>query len=228
MTFIARMLCIPMLLILLPQAAFAAAGPRLNAVVKEIQRVYGAMDAFQANFTQKLTHRESNSFEMRDGALLFKKPLFVRWETTKPNAELLLINNREIWNYLPDEKLAYRYAPELAQDSRTLIRVVTGQARLDQDFFVEESGKENGLLHLKLYPLEPTQQMVEGGIWVDPAAYLIKKAIIIDFFGNSNEVTFTSFTTKLKLEDKNFDFAPPKGTAVEDRRKDGVREQIFK
>ena len=229
MSFVARMLC-ALIFISLPQAAFAAAAnsPRLNAVVKEVQRVYGAMDAFQANFTQKLTHRESGSFEMRDGTLLFKKPLLVRWETSKPHAELLIINNRDIWNYLPDEKIAYRYAPELAKDSHTLIRVVTGQARLDQDFFVEEDGKEDGLLRLRLYPLEPTQQMVEAGIWVDPAAYLIKKANIVDFFGNGNEVTFTGLNTKQKLEEKSFDFAPPKGVAVEDRRKDGVREQMFK
>ena len=227
MAFTARLLCV-LLLISLPQLAFAATSPRLNAIVKEIQRVYGAIDAFQANFTQKLTHRESGSFEMRDGTLLFKKPLFIRWETAKPNAELLLINSKEISNYLPDEKLVYRYAPELAQDSRTLIRMVTGQARLDQDFYVEEDGKEGGLLRLRLYPLEPTQQMVEGSIWVDPSAYLIKKTVIIDFFGNSNEVFFTSFNTKQKLEEKSFDFVPPKGVIVEDRRKDGVREQVFK
>jgi outer membrane lipoprotein carrier protein len=218
-----------MLITALPQAAFAAADKaRLNAVVKEVQRVYGAMDAFQASFTQKLTHQESNSFEMRDGELLFKKPFFVRWETAKPHAELLLINNREIWNYLPDEKLAYRYAPELDQGAHTLIRVVTGQVRLDQDFFVEEVGKEDGLLRLRLHPMEPTQQMVEAGIWVDPKGYLIKKAIIIDFYGNSNEVLFTKLTAKAPLDEKNFDYTPPRGVTVEDRSKGDVRNQMFK
>ena len=228
MSYTIRTLCVLLLVISLPQAALAAAAPRLNTIVKEVQRVYGAMEAFQANFTQKLTHRESDSFEMRDGTLLFKKPLFVRWETVKPHAELLLINTREIWNYLPDEKLAYRYAPELAQNSHMLIRVVTGQARLDQDFFVEADGREDGLLRLRLYPREPTQQMVEAGIWVDPAAYLIKKAVIIDFFGNSNEMVFTSLNAKVKLEEKGFDFTPPKGVAVEDRSKGGAQDQIFK
>ena len=227
MSCITRAFCV-LMLIVLPQAALAADNSRLNSVVKEVQRVYGAMDAFQATFTQKLTHRESDSFEIRDGALLFKKPLFVRWETTKPHAELLLINDREIWNYLPDEKVAYRYPPEFAQDSHTLIRVVTGQARLDQDFFVEEEGKENGLLRLRLYPKEPTQQMVEAGIWVDPAVYLIKKAVIIDFFGNTNEVTFSDLKTKQKLEEKSFAFTPPKGVAVEDRRKNAMGDQLFK
>ena len=230
MSCIARTLCVLLMLIIsLPYAAFAAAAaPRINAVVKELKRVYGGMDAFKAKFTQKLIHRESGSFEMRDGTLLFKKNLFVRWETAKPHAELLVINNREIWNYLPDEKLAYRYTHEFTKDSHTIIRVLTGQARLDQDFFVEEDGKEDGLLRLRLYPLEPTQQMVEAGIWVDPTAYLIKKAVIIDFYGNSNEVIFTSLNNTLKLEEKSFDFVPPKGVAVEDRGKDGVREQVFK
>jgi outer membrane lipoprotein carrier protein len=106
--------------------------------------------------------------------------------------------------------------------------VVTGQARLDQDFSVEDDGKEDGLLRLRLHPLEPTQQMVEAGIWVDPASYFIKKAVIIDFFGNSNEVVFTKLTAKPKLDEKSFDFAPPKGVIVEDRKTSGVREQVFK
>ena len=227
MSYIIR-ICVLIFIIALPQSAMAADKARLNAVVKEVQRVYGAMDAFQATCTQTLTHRESNSFEVRKGELLFKKPLLVRWETAKPHAELLVINRKEIWNYLPDEKLAYRYAPDIAQDSHALLHVVTGQARLDQDFFVEEAGKEDGLLRLRLYPREPTQQMVEAGIWVDPAAYLIKRAVIIDFFGNSNEMAFTSLASKQKLEEKSFDFTPPKGVAVEDRRKTGVREQLFK
>ena len=223
MIYIAH-ICVLMFLIALPQTMFAADNARLNAMVKEVQRVYGAMDAFQATFTQTLTHRESDSFEVRKGELQFKKPLFVRWETAKPHAELLLINRREIWNYLPDEKLAYRYPPDLAQDSHALLRVVTGQARLDQDFVLEEAGKEDGLLRLRLYPREPTQQMVEAGIWVDPAAYIIKKAVIIDFFGNGNEVVFNGFTSKLKLEEKRFDFSPPKGVVVEDRKKNGVQK----
>ena len=227
MLYIAR-ICILIFIIALPQTVIAADKARLSAVVKEVQRVYGAMDAFQATFTQTLTHRESNSFEVRKGELLFKKPLFIRWETAKPHVELLLINRREIWHYLPDEKLAYRYTPDLAEDSYALLRVVTGQARLDQDFFVEEASKEDGLLRLRLYPRAPTQQVVEAGLWVDPSAYLIKKAIIVDFFGNSNEVAFSSLTSKLKLEEKSFDFTPPKGVTVEDRRKKGVREQLFK
>jgi outer membrane lipoprotein carrier protein len=223
MSCIVRLLCVLLLVAASPQVALAADRARINALVKEVQRVYAAMDSFQATFKQKLNHQESNSFEMLDGELLFKKPLFVRWETAKPYAELLLINNREIWNYLPDEKLAYRYAPEAAQGSHTLIRVVTGQARLDQDFSVEEVGKEDGLLRLRLHPLEPTQQMVEAGIWVDLETHLIKKAVSIDFFCFCYEVAFTRLNTKVKLEEKNFAFMPPKGVTVQDRRKGNAR-----
>jgi len=228
MSHLVRTLCVLMLILALPQAALAASAKssRLNAVLKEVQRVYGAMDAFQAPFTQQLTHKESNSFEIYEGELLFKKPLLVRWETARPQAELLLINSRDVWHYLPDEKIAYRYAPELAA-SHMLIRMVTGQARLDQDFSVEEVGKEDGLLRLRLYPLEPTHQMVEAGIWIDPASHLIKRAVVFDFFGNSNEVAFTKFNANLKLEEKNFTFTPPKGVTVEDRRKDDRPERSF-
>ncbi len=233
MTPFVRFLCAAVFFLFAAHPAAAATAiktpkAQVSAAVRDMQRVYAGMDSFQANFAQNLVHRESGSVETRNGTLLFKKPLLVRWETAKPHAELLIINNREIWNYLPDEEIAYRYAPDLAQDSRTLIRVITGQARLDQDFYVEEDGKEDNLLRLRLYPLEPTQQMTEASIWLDPATKLIKKAVIVDFFGNSNEVSFVSMRPNIKLEERGFDFTPPKGVKVEDRRESGVKEQVFK
>jgi len=221
-------LCALLLITLASKAVFAADKSRLNTLMQEVQRAYKAMDTFQAAFSQTLTHKESNSFEVHDGELLFKKPLLVRWETARPLAELFLITDKEIWHYLPDEKLAYRYPPEVAQTSHKYMLVLTGQARLDQDFSVEEVGTEEGLLRLRLYPKVPTQAMVEAGIWIDPASYLIKKALSIDFFGNSNEVAFAKFNAKLKLDAKSFSFTPPKGVVVEDRRKGDTLEQMFK
>ena len=46
--------------------------------------------------------------QKRSGTIAFKRPLLVRWETSAPHAELLMVTDREIWNYLPDEELAYR------------------------------------------------------------------------------------------------------------------------
>lgn len=197
-------------------------------LINKIQSAYKQINAFEADFDQTLTHRESGSKEKRKGRIAFQKPLLIRWETAKPHEETLVVNSKEVWDYLPDEKLAYRYGPEVAQDSRSIIQVLTGQARLDKDFDVKRLGSENGLAKLQLFPRDPGPQMVEATVWVDPASGAIQRANVIDFYGNSNDVAFRSFKPQSGLDSGRFRFKPPKGTEVEDRVGEKVQErQLF-
>lgn len=196
-----------------------AGAPRAAALSSSVQKAYSGISTMRAEFSQTLVHKESGSREQRGGVLMFKKPLLVRWETQTPAPELLLVGRDAIWNAFPDEEITYKYALALAEDSSSIIRVVTGQAKLDQDFDLEE-GKEGGLLTVRLYPKEPTQAMVEALLWIDPQTYLLKKLRIYDFFGNENEIVFSKQTIGAVIDDAAFSYAPPQGFLVEDRSKD--------
>jgi len=208
-----------LLSVLLTSPAQSAVAPDISSIIGKIQNTYGDIRGFRAEFTQELTHQESGSTEKREGVLLFSKPLLVRWETFAPTPELLLVGEKEIWNYLPDEELAYKYSLELAQDSRSLIRVITGQIPLDQDYDVESmpaSSEDGGLIHLLLYPKEPTPQITEAHLWVEPDSGLIRKAQVMDFYGNTNSISFNSLNRDETPKAEEFVFSPPKGTEVED------------
>lgn len=197
--------------------------------IAQIKTTYAALQSFRAAFEQTLTHQESGKKEVRKGTLLFRKPLSIRWETTEGTEELLVVTPREIWDYIPDEEIAYRYPPELVQDSRSIIQVLTGQAALDKDFDVTAEGRKNGFRVLHLYPRDPSPQMVEAQIYLDDKGY-IQRADIVDFYGNHNDVRFTSFSPDARVRDQDFSFTPPKGVEVEDRtQKKGVEErELFK
>lgn len=215
-----------LLMMLAAPVAYAAAD---NALLAKIQNAYSQLKAFEAEFDQTLTHKQSGSVEKRKGRIAFQKPLSVHWQTAKPHEEILVVNPKEIWDYLPDEQLAYRYAPELIQDSRNIVNVLTGQARLDKDFDIKPGGSRNGLTKLILYPREPNTQMVEAAIWVDPGSGAIQRANVIDFYGNSNDVAFRSFKPQAKIDASRFNFKPPKGTEIEDRIEQKVPErELFK
>ena len=190
-----------------------------------IQARYDVLRSFSASFEQTLTHKESGSREKRQGTLLFRKPLLIRWQTEKPHEETLVVTAKEIWDYLPDEEVAYRYPLDLVRDSRSIIQVVTGQAALTKDFDVKDEGRENGLVRLRLYPKEPAPQMVEAELWVEPAAGYIRRARIVDFYGNSNDVRFTAFRPDAPLQAADFTFKAPKGVEVEDRIDSKVQER---
>lgn len=199
-------------LLLISAGASHAAAP---AITGEMQKKYESMQSFTAEFTQRLVHQESGSEETRQGTLAFQKPLRVRWETKAPHAELLVITDKDVWDYLPDEELAYQYSPEVVHDSRSIIQVITGQSRLDKDFTVEAEPDDNGLAVLRLYPKDPSPQLVEALLWVDKGTKLIKKAQILDFYGNTNEVALTSLTPDASIKAGTFQFTPPQGITVE-------------
>lgn len=218
------MLALAVGLVLLVASAAQAAD-----IASTIQARYEKLRTFSATFEQTLTHKESGSVEKRQGNLLFQKPLLIRWQTDKPHEETLVVTHKEIWDYLADEEIAYRYPLELVRDSRTIIQVITGQAALTKDFDVKEAGQENGLAKLHLYPKEPAPQMVEALLWVEPSTGYIRRASIIDFYGNSNDVRFTQFKPDTSLKESDFTFTAPKGVEVEDRIDRKVQEkELFK
>lgn len=190
-----------------------------SPLTENLQKKYSSLDGMSAKFTQTLLHKESGSKQKRTGVLIFKKPLLVRWETKTPSPELLIVGKDVIWNAFPEEEIAYKYAVGLAQDSRSIVRVVTGQAQLDQDFTVEEEGKEGKLVTLRLYPKEPTQALVEALLWIDPDTNFIKKIRAYDFYGNENEITFSAQNASARISDSSFSYKPPKDYVVEDRTK---------
>lgn len=197
-------------------------------VTNSIRQRYEKLQSFSATFEQTLTHKESGATEKRTGTLLFRKPLQIRWQTAKPHEEILVVTPKEIWDYLPEEEVAYRYPPSLVQDSRSIIQVITGQAALTKDFDVKADGSENGLAKLTLYPKEPVPQLVEARIMVD-ADGTIRRAAIVDFYGNINDVRFTAFSPDTRLSPADFTFTPPKGVEIEDRMSGQPSErELFK
>ena len=175
-------------------------------LVGDLKQRYDTLQSFSAEFEQKLTHKESGAVETRYGTLHFKKPLLIRWETKKPIKETLVV-----------------------QDSRSIIQVLTGQAALSKDFDIKEEGSENGMRKIRLYPKDPTPQMVEALIWVDAQTF-IRRVDLVDFYGNHNDVNFTKFIPDVMLGSSTFQFTPPKGVDVEDRTdKAKVQErELFK
>jgi outer membrane lipoprotein carrier protein len=188
----------------------------------KMRKTYAQVRSMRASFTQVLFHKESGSREKRSGTLSFKKPLLVRWESKAPSEELLLVGKDAIWNAFPDEELVYKYSLDMAEDSSSLIRVITGQARFDNDFELEAEEREGDMIALRLFPKQPDQSLVEARLWVDATNYLIKKMRVYDFYGNENEIAFSKQEIDIPLKDSLFTYKPPKDFIVEDMSKENA------
>lgn len=185
----------------------------LNAVLDKMQKTYSEMNSMVCEFEQTLVHKESGSEEKRKGEFKFKKPLLLRWAV---DHELLVFTKKEIWDYLEDEEIVYRYSLQLVDDSSSFVKVVTGQANVREDFEVTLEGETDGLVQMHMYPKRPTQQLTEVYFWVEEDSGIIRKLKVFDFFGNENGIVFTKVDLGASVPDSTFSFTPPKGVEVED------------
>lgn len=199
-----------------------------SAIISDLQNSYSRMKSFKAQFNQKLFHRESNTTQSREGTILFEQPARINWKTESPHAEMLIINDKEIWNYLPDEEIAYRYHPSMMESSHAALNVITGQNKISDNFEIEElndaDATKKGLKAFLLYPHEPTPQIVEVQLWIDTKTNQIKKTTILDFYGNTNSIEFTTFTPNVRVKKQDFIFKAPDGIDIEDHYNKGTTQ----
>lgn len=190
-----------------------------------IQQRYETLKTFQADFEQELTNVASGEVDIRSGRIWFKQPSQVRWETVEPEKELLVVGPDVAWNYIEEEELAIKYSVTQLLDSKTVLRFISGQANLKDDFIVktewqgadavrEKWGK--GFTVLQLVPKEAEPGMVLAYIGVEPDTGLLRQVMIVDFYGNGNELRLANVELNVDLTADMFTFTPPEGTQVED------------
>jgi outer membrane lipoprotein carrier protein len=199
-------------------SALLPAAAQANKITDAIQKRYDSLSSFQTDFQQELTNAASGSVEKRSGKIWFKQSL-VRWETLKPEKELLVVGKNAVWNYFEADNVAMKYRTSQVFNSKTMIRFLSGKANLKEDFKIEEQGTENGMLKLRLVPKEPEPTMVLAYIWVDAKTSLLGRVLIVDFFGNGNQVSLTNLSMDKRADAKLFEFTPPSGAQVKDNTK---------
>lgn len=182
----------------------------------EIQKTYDSIKTFSADFTQILTNAASKEQDIRSGKIIFKQPSLLRWESVKPEPELLIVGESIVWDYFPEDELALKYRTKQLFNSKTMIKFISGQAKLEEDFVVENQGEDNGLIKLKLLPLEPETGMVLAFVWIEPERKMMSKVLVVDFYGNGNEVSMINIKIDPDVDDSMFQFTPPEGVNVED------------
>ena len=195
-------------------------------IVNTIHLYYGSLTTLTAKFEQKLFHKESGAVEIRSGNLTFKKPMNIFWQTMKPQKEQWIGTEQELWDYLPDEEVAYRYSSAVLKQSGGIFGLLTGQTSLEDEYSIKQAGTEKDLVKLLLLPKEPTMQLVEARIWVEREG-AIQKIHCKDFYGNTNEIILSNLKKNMEIKQSLFSFKVPKGVEVEDLRNSDLQKGIF-
>jgi outer membrane lipoprotein carrier protein len=121
--------------------------------------------------------------------------------------------------------LALKYGVATLLDSKTILRFISGQANLKEDFVVKTEWQgadevrarwSKGFTVLQLVPKEAEPGMVLAYVGVEPQTGLLRQIMIVDFYGNGNELRLSNVELDVELPADMFTFTPPPGTQVED------------
>ena len=190
-----------------------------HPVADKVQKRYDSLKSFQASFTQELTNAQTGERQHRKGTIWFRQPSLLRWETAEPESELLVVGPEYVWDYFENEGLAIKYRVNQLFNSKTMIRFLSGKANLKEDFEIENQGDDHGLTKLKLVPLEPEPGLVLAYIWVDPETDFFRRILLVDFYGNGNQVDLGNPILDEPVNDSLFTFTPPADAEVQDNTK---------
>jgi len=189
------------------------------SVLDKIQTKYQKLTSFQASFTQTLTNAATKEQDVRKGKLYFQKPGLIRWQILTPDPEILIVGTKIVWDVFPQENIAYKYQRNQILTSKTMLKFISGQANLAQDFISQEQGQDKWGLKIKLIPKQPEPNLVLAYVWINPKTYFLNKVLLVDFFGNGNELTINQLKLNPQLPAQMFKFTPTPQIKIIDNTK---------
>lgn len=193
------------------RVAFAA----LPQILKEVEAKYTKAATLQAEFTQVNESAALKSKKTATGVLMVKRPNKLRWETVKPDVNLLVSDGRKFWFYTPpfDESEGERGQVIVSKsnkfNSKLLDALLSGRFSVARDMRI----KQNTPSRFTLTPKKGTAGTVKrASIEINPEKKLIEKVVLEHKGGNKSEITLSKIELGKAMKDEIFVFTPPPNT----------------
>ena len=186
--------------------------------LKKLEEKYKNTESLEADFTQEVYQVTLARTKTSNGTISLAKPNRVRWETIKPDPNIMVSNGSKLWFYTPaiDSK---GKAQILEGSVKELIRqpiyqILTGKAKLNKEFIIEKIEKPSPeLTQLELKPRKSVADTKVVFLTVD-AKYLITEVLIHHLRGNKTKISLQNTKLGAKLPSQLFNFKPPAGSDV--------------
>ncbi len=206
------------LLLILPVPRGSAA-QELDQLVNVLQTRYLRLSTFSAEFTQ-IYVAPGERLRRESGRLLLKKPGRMRWDYTAPEVKLYLSDGKQIYEYIPAERVATRTRVSASTDLRAPFMFLLGRGNLRRDFklieFAHEAPVQAGNRVLHLVP-KRTQELRELFIELTAERQTLVRLSFIDNSGARTDFLFGNLRENIPIEDSLFTFTPPAGVQMIDQ-----------
>jgi chaperone LolA len=180
---------------------------------------YGRMMGLAADFEQVYSGAGVRARRER-GHLFLGRPRRMRWEYDPKPGKLFIVNEREVWLYVPADREATRADAARIADARFPFLFLLGTSNLRRFFrsitLIEQSSRgsePSDIRTLRLVPRGLSSGLREIFLEVFADGRL-SRIRIIDDAGASSEITLSNVRENWVAPADAFEFRPPPGVAV--------------
>lgn len=208
-------LCFP--LVLLAPSLKGRAELTTSDLVARVQAHYDRTRSLTADFVQETRSRATSLGTSARGKLYLLKPRAIRWDYVEPRQQFV-INAKEAWLYVPDEKTIYLYQLEQIVSSPVVLSFFSGLGRLSEMFSITRLPTDPGppeQYRLELLPREQESPVSRVILSVAANSYHVVRIQTEDPLGNINEISLTNIQVNSPLESSWFALEVPEGIRLE-------------
>lgn len=200
--------------------ALAAAGPADDAAktLDAVQKRYDSVRDIRAGFTQTSFAAALGKETEAHGTLAVQRPGKMRWEYAQPDGRVIVLDEKAIRIWNPEEKQLQIAKLSQANVSPTALGFLMGQGILKDTFTAESiAAPERPERGLRLRPKSDASfESLE--LWVDPKTFQLRESVVLDLFGNRTRVRLDGIVENQGVPASEFTFEAPAGAEVVDLR----------
>lgn len=199
--------------VLISLAAFLALAPpsASGSSLERFSEFINQTLTAKGDFEQKIFDRNRKLLQESRGTLAFSRPGKFRWSYAKPYPQLIVGDGSRVWIY--DEDLNQVTVRKLDQAlGSTPAALLAGNNEAMRAFRLSDQGAKGGLEWLEALPRNKEGNFERIRMGFGSSGLQIME--LVDNFGQTTVLRFTSLQSNPKLDSGLFRFSPPKGADV--------------
>jgi outer membrane lipoprotein carrier protein len=177
----------------------------------QLTALLSQMHTLQAHFNQAVLDDEGRVLDRSSGEMALQRPGKFRWQTLKPNKQLLVADGQRVWFYDVDLEQVTVQTQNLQQNNSPAFLLSGSTDSLTKDFAISSEEKGDGIW----FTLTPKK---ESNLFKTVQLYFVQNELrgmrLIDNLGQESTLKFTQIKNNAALSANLFQFKPPRGVDV--------------
>ena len=178
---------------------------------QELSTRLGKVNAFSAEFKQKVISPEGDLLVEGEGDVAIQRPNLFRWNTVMPDENLLISDGKTLWYYSPFiEQVTAMWLADATEQTPFVLLTRNNTA---------DWAKYNVAQTADTFTLTPKDRTSSMGKFVVTVAKSgeVRSFSVVEQDGQRSNFSFSKFSGKAQPSDL-FKFTPPKGVELDDQR----------